>query len=172
MNIANVITLLRILLIPIFIGVLIVDFPNHTFWSAVIFIVLAVSDWLDGYLARKHKLTTNFGKLIDPMADKILVAAALIFLIGKGVDAWMVFLIITREFVVTTLRLGAQSQGITIAASEWGKIKTISQMIAIPWILFGFPYGGNLMLVATVLTVVSGIDYFWKSRSLFPAKLE
>tara|TARA_Y100000310_G_C20616996_1_gene781162 strand:+ start:205 stop:714 length:510 start_codon:yes stop_codon:yes gene_type:complete len=169
MNIANIITLLRILLIPVFIVLLVMDFY---YWATIVFIILAASDWLDGYLARKHNLITNFGKLIDPMADKILVVAALIFLIGKGVDAWMVFLIITREFVVTTLRLGAQSQGITIAASQWGKIKTISQMVAIVAVLIVLPYAWELMLIATVLTVVSGIDYFWKSRKLFSGKLE
>ena len=169
MNIANVITVWRVILIPVFIALLVLD---SYYWAAGVFIVLSLSDLLDGYLARKHKIVTNFGKLIDPMADKILVAAALIFLIGKGVDAWMVFLIITREFIVTTLRLAAQSQGKTIAASPWGKAKTLSQVVAIVAVLISHSWAWTLMLIATLLTVVSGVDYLWKSRKLFSGKVE
>lgn len=164
MNTPNKITLLRILLIPIFVTLFYIKIKYIDYIAAIVFILLALTDALDGYLARKNKQVTNLGKLIDPLADKLLISAALIFLIGKGIPNWMAFVIIAREFAVTGLRLSAQSKQITIHASNWGKIKTISQIVAIVAVLINFPFNYYLMLTAVILTVISGIDYFIKAK--------
>ena len=164
MNIPNKITILRVVLIPIFIVFLYVKIRYVEYIAALAFIILALTDALDGYLARKRKEITNLGKLIDPLADKLLISAALIFLIGRGVPAWMAFVIIAREFAVTGLRLSASSKDVTIAASKWGKIKTISQIVAIVAVIINFPFNWWFMLVAVILTLVSGVDYFLKAR--------
>src|SRR3989338_4215519 len=130
MNVPNRITILRILLIPVFIVLLYVKVKYVEYVAALVFIMLALTDALDGYVARKRKEVTKLGKLIDPLADKLMISAALIFLIGRGVPEWMAFVIIAREFAVTGLRLVLSSK-ITIHASFWGKIKTISQIVAI-----------------------------------------
>jgi len=167
MNLANKITILRILLIPIFIALLYIKIPYIEYIAAFVFILLALTDALDGYIARKRNEVTNLGKLIDPLADKLLVSSALIFLIGRGVPAWMAFVIIAREFAVTGLRLSIMSKNIVIHASKWGKIKTISQIIAIVFVIINLPYNWYVMLVATIITLISGIDYFIKSISHF-----
>lgn len=164
MNIPNKITILRIILIPIFIVLLFIRAKHMEYVSALVFIILALTDALDGYIARKRKEVTRLGKLIDPLADKLLISAALIFLIGKGVPAWMAFVIIAREFAVTGLRLSASAKDVTIAASKWGKAKTISQIIAIVAVIINFPYNWYFMLAAVILTLVSGVDYFIKAR--------
>lgn len=163
MNLPNKITLLRILLIPFFIILLYIEVRYIEYVAALVFIILALTDALDGYIARKRKQVTKLGKLADPLADKLLVSAALIFLIGKGVPAWMAFLIIAREFIVTGLRL-VLSDKVTIHASNWGKIKTISQIVAIVAVIIHFPYSWYFMLVAVILTLISGVDYFIKAR--------
>ena len=163
MNLPNKITILRIALIPIFIVLLYVKARYIEYVAALIFIILALSDALDGYIARKRKQITKLGKLIDPLADKLLISAALIFLIGKGVPEWMAFAIIGREFAVTGLRL-ILSDKVTIHASNLGKIKTISQIVAIVAVIINFPYNWYFMLVAVILTLVSGVDYFVKAR--------
>jgi len=163
MNVPNKITILRIILIPVFIILLYVDIEYIEYVAALVFIILALTDALDGYIARKRKEITKFGKLADPLADKLLISAALIFLIGRGVQAWMAFLIIAREFAVTGLRL-VLSDKVTIHASKWGKIKTISQIVAIVAVIIHFPYSWWFMLIAVVLTLVSGVDYFVKAR--------
>lgn len=163
MNIPNKITLLRILLIPIFIVLLCIKVRYMDYIAAFVFIILALTDALDGYIARKRKEITRLGKLIDPLADKLLVSAALIFLIGRGVPAWMAFVIIAREFAVTGLRLIASAKNITIEASRFGKIKTIAQIVAIFAVIINFPYNWYFMLTAVILTLVSGIDYFIKA---------
>ena len=162
MNIPNKITILRILLIPFFIILLYIKIRYIEYIAAFVFIVLALTDALDGYIARKRKQVTKLGKIIDPLADKLLVSAALIFLIGKGIDQWMAFVIIAREFAVTGLRLGASANNINLAASKWGKIKTFSQIIAIVAVIIHFPYNWYFMLIAVILTLISGIDYFLK----------
>lgn len=164
MNIPNRITILRIILIPAFIVLLFIKARYMEYISALVFIVLALTDALDGYIARKRKEVTRLGKLIDPLADKLLISAALIFLIGKGVEAWMAFVIIAREFAVTGLRLSASAKNVTIAASKWGKAKTISQIVAIVAVIIHFPYNWYLMLAAVILTLISGVDYFIKAR--------
>ncbi len=164
MNVPNKITILRILLIPIFVILLYIKVRYIEYIAALVFIILALTDALDGYIARKRKDITRLGKLIDPLADKLLISAALIFLIGKGVPAWMAFVIIAREFAITGLRLSALAKDVTIPASKWGKIKTITQIIAIVAVIINFPFNWYFMLVAVILTLVSGVDYFVKAR--------
>jgi len=164
MNLANKITLLRILLIPAFVVLLYFKIRYIEYVAAIIFIILASTDALDGYIARKRKQVTRLGKLIDPLADKLLVSAALIFLIRRGVPEWMAFVIIAREFAVTGLRLSASAKNVTIAASKWGKIKTISQIVAIVTVIINLPYNWYFMLVSVLLTLISGIDYFMKAK--------
>lgn len=164
MNIPNKITILRIILIPLFIILLYIKMKYVEYIAALIFIILALTDALDGYIARKKKQITRLGKLIDPLADKLLISAALIFLIGKGVPAWMAFIIIAREFAVTGLRLSASAKNITISASKWGKIKTISQIVAIVAVIINFPYNWYFMSIATILTILSGLDYFIRAK--------
>lgn len=164
MNLPNKITILRILLIPIFITLFYIKIKYIEYIAAIVFIILALTDALDGYIARKKKQVTKLGKLIDPLADKLLISAALIFLIGRGVPPWMAFIIIAREFAVTGLRLSAQSKNITIPSSKWGKTKTISQIVAIVAVIINFPFNWWFMLIAVILTLTSGIDYFIKTR--------
>ncbi|MBI4146196.1 CDP-diacylglycerol--glycerol-3-phosphate 3-phosphatidyltransferase [Candidatus Woesearchaeota archaeon] len=159
MNGANVVTLARIITIPFFL--LALRLPDWTL-ATVVFCVIAGSDALDGWLARRRG-ASRAGAVLDPLADKLLIAAALIFLVGRGVDAWMAFVIIGREFIVTGLRVLSDR---IIQASWWGKVKTISQMLAVVIVLLKLPYAWHAMLVATILTVISGADYVWKARSV------
>lgn len=184
MNLPNKITLSRIFLIPIFIIVLSVPFywgeydtggttiPVTHIVAAIIFLVASLTDWIDGYIARKYKLVTNMGKFLDPLADKLLVSAAFILLVELNLaPAWIVILIISREFAVTGLRLVASGEGIVLAASNMGKLKTASQIIAIALLLlhnfpfgyFNFPLHMIMLYIAFILTTWSGIDYFVKN---------
>jgi CDP-diacylglycerol--glycerol-3-phosphate 3-phosphatidyltransferase len=167
LNLPNKITIARILAIPIFIAFLIADMPYRETVAAAIFILLALSDAVDGYIARKRNQITSFGKLIDPLADKLLVSSALIFLIGKGIPAWMAFVIIAREFAVTGLRTVALTKQMTIQANFSGKVKTVSQIIGITMVILALPYAWEVMLIATLITIYSGIEYFWLGRNLF-----
>ena len=172
-NLPNKITLMRIALIPIFIIVLYLNIPYKGTIAALVFTLLALTDTLDGYIARKKDQKTEVGGFIDPLADKLLVSAALIFLIGHGVEAWMAFIIIAREFSVTGLRILAAAKGVNIHASKLGKLKTVSQVIAViavlmnlDTILLGFALSWWLMLIAVIFTLISGIDYFLESKKL------
>ena len=166
MNLSNKITLVRIVLIPVFIIFLTLNIRYRDIIAATIFILLSLTDALDGYFARKRKEITRIGKIIDPIADKLLISAALIFLIGRGVKPWMAFIIIAREILVTGLRVITASKGVTISASKLGKIKTISQTIAIVGILISPIFGYYLLWIAVVLTIISGIDYYIKMKNL------
>ena len=168
--------MLRIIMIPIFVAVLLIEFPYHQPIAAAVFILAALTDSLDGYLARSRNLITDFGKFMDPLADKLLVCSALICFVQLGsVPAWMVIIIIAREFVITGLRTLAASDGIVIAASKWGKAKTMSQMLAIVIILFNnwpfsflnIPMGTIMIWIATILTLISGIDYLILNKKVF-----
>lgn len=184
MNIPNKITLSRILLIPFFIILMSVPFDwgsldiGETELSiahliaALLFIIAAATDWVDGFYARKYNLITNLGKFLDPLADKLLVSAALILLVEQGLaPAWIVILIISREFAVTGLRLVAAGDGIVLAASKLGKIKTVTQIVAIaalllhnfPFSFLGFPFAIIMLYIALFFTVLSGYDYFKKN---------
>lgn len=173
MNLANKITLIRVLLVPIFMVVLYLDYTYATYIAAAIFAIAALTDTLDGYIARSRNLVTNFGKFVDPLADKVLVAAALISLVEFGkVPAWVVIIIITREFTITGFRILAASEGVTIAASSLGKIKTVTQLVAIisilinnfPFNLINFPFDMVMLYISLFFTVLSGIDYLYKNK--------
>lgn len=173
MNLPNKLTMLRILLIPVFIIVLM---TGHYYISAVIFIVASTTDALDGHIARKYNLITNFGKIMDPLADKLLVISALICLVELGdVAGWMVIVILAREFTITGLRTVAAAQGTVIAAGWSGKIKTILQMIAVPALLLqnwpfsliGFPFAEIMLWASVIMTIISGTEYVIKNKSVF-----
>src|SRR3989338_10366812 len=161
----NQITIIRVLLIPVFVYFLLSHLPYKDYIAAFIFIVLSISDAFDGYLARKKKQTTKIGKLIDPIADKLLIAAALIFLIGR-IELWMVVVIIAREIIITIARILFLPKKIVIPASMLGKIKTISQIIAIVAVILNVPFNWWFMLIAVIITVISGLDYLIKMTRL------
>ena len=175
MNLPNKLTMGRIFAIPVFIVVFLME---YRYVATVIFILAAITDMLDGKIARKYNLVTNFGKLMDPLADKLLVMSALICLAQIGdVPGWMVIIILGREFIITGMRQVAAAQGIVIAAGTTGKIKTITQMIAIPLLLlnnwpfsllsFNLPMDTIFLWIALVMTVVSGTEYIVKNKQLF-----
>ncbi|MBW4838499.1 MAG: CDP-diacylglycerol--glycerol-3-phosphate 3-phosphatidyltransferase [Paenibacillaceae bacterium] len=189
MNLPNRITLTRIFMIPVMLVFLLVDagwlsheltlgdysLPFNQLIAAILFIVAASTDGIDGYIARKYNLVTNLGKLLDPLADKLLVGTVLIGLVAMGkCDTWIAVVIISREFAVTGLREVALLEGSVIAASKWGKAKTITQIIAIsalllnnfPFEWISFPFDDIAMWLAAVITLYSGIDYFVKNKSV------
>lgn len=162
-------------MIPFFVAFLMYDIVGSAGkWVALaIFIIASLTDTLDGYLARKYHLVTNFGKFMDPLADKLLVCSALICFTATGqLAAWITIIIIAREFIISGFRLIAADNGIVIAASYWGKFKTVSQMILIILMIMDLPYSAFQMLIqifvviAVVLTVVSLVDYIWKNKSV------
>lgn len=175
MNLPNKITFSRVLLIPIFIIMFYIDIPNNQIYAGIIFIIAALTDTLDGYLARKNNEVTNLGKFIDPLADKLLVSAALILLVeANTIPGWVVIIIIAREFTITGFRIIAASEGITIAASSLGKFKTITQLIAIILLLFNnivfnkfnIPMDQIFLYVSLVFTVLSGYEYIYKNKQV------
>lgn len=180
MNIANQLTLLRIILVPVYIVLIYLGYPV---WALGVFVVASLTDWLDGFLARKYHLVTNFGKFMDPLADKLLVTAALVLFTEQGlVPGWVTILILAREFAVTGLRVIASAEGKVIAASYFGKAKTVSQLVAIVVLLISMSLptfdmlkgtasfdligtlGTWLIYLSALLTVISGIDYLVKNR--------
>lgn len=170
MNLPNKLTLLRIVLVPVFMLFLLSDMKYGVEIGLVIFIIASFTDFLDGYLARKHKLVTKFGKFMDPLADKLLVSAALISLqYMDRLSPWVVIIIIAREFAITGFRTLAASDGITIAASNWGKIKTNTQMFAIiALMIHRTPMLENILVIAAVVfTIISGVDYIYKNKQVF-----
>lgn len=174
MNLPNKLTPLRVCLIPFFVFFLLFDGgqnQTYRYVSTAIFIVASLTDLLDGKIARKYNLVTNFGKFMDPLADKLLVCSALIGLTQLGqIPAWMVILIISREFIISGFRLVASDNGVVIAASYWGKFKTTFQMISVVLLILKIPALAlvtNICLwIALVLTVVSLADYIMKNRKV------
>ena len=176
MNLPNKLTLLRICLIPVFVILMLSQVSNFFLISCIIFIIASITDFLDGKIARKYNLVTDFGKFMDPLADKLLVLSALICMIEYDLVAgWMVIIIVARELTVSILRAIAADNGKVIAASGGGKTKTTSQMIAIILLLIGANYSNSqivfvgtiAMYIATIFTLYSGIDYLYKNRELF-----
>lgn len=179
MNLPNKLTVLRVCMVPVFVVFMLWNGLGAAskYVAAAIFILASMTDWLDGYLARKNNLVTDFGKFMDPIADKLLVCSALICLVEKGaLAAWIVILIIGREFIISGFRLVASDKGVVIAASYWGKFKTVSQMLMV--ILLILDLGGAfnvaaqaLIWIAVILTVVSLVDYLVKNRSVLAGEM-
>lgn len=175
MNLPNKLTIFRVILIPFFVVFMLapicLGYANYI--AVAIFIVASLTDLLDGKIARKYNLVTDFGKFMDPLADKLLVCAAMICLIETGqLAAWIVIVIISREFIISGFRLVAADNGVVIAASYWGKFKTTFQMLMVIVLILNFDnryfqiLGTVLTYIALVLTVVSLIDYLWKNRAV------
>lgn len=163
MNIPNILTLLRIIMIPIFYVVFFSDITNSSLFAALIFIVASLTDWFDGFLARKWSLITNFGKIMDPLADKLLVMTALVCLLTSfRIPAWAVIVILAREMAITGLRIIAASEGVVVAADMLGKFKTVFQMVAIILLLLNNFIGIYMLYIAIFFTILSGIDYIIK----------
>ena len=171
MNTPNKLTLMRTLMVPIFVLCMYLDFNNSRIVATIIFAIASFTDFLDGYLARRDNLVTNFGKFADPLADKILVCSAMIMLVSTGeMPAWAVIIIIAREFTITGFRIIAASENITIAASPLGKFKTVTQLISNILLLTGIekfrPIGMGIFYLAVVFTVISGADYLIKNKKV------
>ena len=175
MNLPNKLTIVRIIMIPFFVFFLLTDFVAGSKWIAtVLFCAASITDFLDGHIARKYNLVTNFGKFMDPLADKLLVCSALIALVDLNkIAAWIVIIIIAREFIISGFRLVASDNGVVIAASYWGKFKTTFQMLMIIYLVVDLQFayanvvGMVLVYVALALTVISLVDYIAKNYKVF-----
>ena len=170
MTTANKLTILRVLMIPAFLVVLYWGFPGSRYVALGIYIVACLTDLLDGYIARHYNQVSDFGKFMDPLADKCLVMAALCCFVEQGdMLAWILAVVLVREFAVSGMRLIAVEKGRVIAAAWSGKIKTASTMVCICLILFGIPHGLNIVCQAVILvtTVYSGVEYFMKNADVF-----
>ena len=169
MNTANKLTLTRIVMIPVFLVVLYLDFPFNKYLALAIFILASVTDFIDGYVARHYDQVTDFGQFMDPLADKLLVMAAMLYFVEIGLmPAWALLVVITREFAVTALRLVAVQGGLVIAAGWSGKVKTASTMVCICLMLLPIPQILNTVCVAVIVvtTVWSGVEYFIKNKNV------
>lgn len=170
MNLPNKLTIFRILCIPVFVVLMLVNaIPYNNYIAVGVFIIASLTDMLDGKIARKYNLVTNFGKFMDPLADKLLVSAALICLCGNKIPAWIVIIIISRELFISGFRTLAADQGIVLAAGWWGKFKTTFQMIMIIVLILDIPLkafdiiGWILIWISLALTIISMIDYVAKN---------
>lgn len=169
MNLPNKLTLLRIIMIPVFVVLLYLDFPFNNLVALAVFILASITDTLDGYIARKYNLITDFGKFMDPIADKLLVTAAmLVFVDWHMMPARVVIVVVAREFIVSALRLVAANNGRVIAAGWSGKVKTASTMVCICIMLLGLPQWVNAVCSAVILvtTAYSGIEYLVKNKDV------
>ena len=174
MNLPNKLTVLRVIMVPFFVFFMLTDVGGaaNKWIALVLFIVASLTDMLDGKIARKYNLVTNFGKFMDPLADKLLVCSAMICLVDlKLLPAWIVIIIIAREFIISGFRLVASDNGIVIAANYWGKFKTVSQMAMIIVLIADLGgvfdlIGQILVWLALALTIISLIDYVWTNRQV------
>ncbi|MCH5253779.1 MAG: CDP-diacylglycerol--glycerol-3-phosphate 3-phosphatidyltransferase [Lachnospiraceae bacterium] len=172
MNLPNKLTMFRVILIPFFVLFMLVDITSADNWIALaIFIIASLTDLLDGKIARKYNLVTNFGKFMDPLADKLLVCSALICLVAMDrIPAWMAIVIIAREFIISGFRLIASDNGVVIAASYWGKFKTTFQMVMICLLIADIEaiavLTAVIMWIAVLLTIISLIDYLVKNKDV------
>lgn len=178
MNLPNKLTIARVCMIPFFVFFLLNNsIPNGKYIAVVIFILASLTDTLDGYIARKYHLITNFGKFMDPLADKLLVSSALIcFVEMRYIPAWIIIIIISREFIISGFRLIASDNGIVIAANYWGKFKTVCQMIMSILLIIHIENSVYSLVeqifiyLSLALTVISLIDYVWKNRQVLTTK--
>ena len=174
MNLPNKITIFRVFMIPLFVVLMMLQrLPGNEFYALAVYAIACISDALDGHIARKYNLITDFGKFMDPVADKLLVCSALICFVEQGLmPAWIALIIIARELIIDGFRLVAAGKGIVIAASIWGKAKTVVQMIAcfvlilnVDWLVFDIAEQ-VLIYASLVLTVISLADYMYKNRTV------
>lgn len=169
MNTANKLTMLRILMIPVFLVVLYLDFPCNRYVALAVFILASATDFVDGHIARSRGLITDFGKFMDPLADKMLVMAAMLWFVEMGrMPAWALLIVVVREFAVSGLRLLAVDNGRVIAAAWSGKVKTASTMVGICLMLLPVPGWVDTAVTAVIVvtTVYSGIEYFVKNKDV------
>ena len=175
MNLPNKLTVFRVILVPVFLVLLYVSaIPENNYLAAAIFIIASLTDMLDGKIARKYNLVTNFGKFMDPLADKLLVCSALIALADLDkIAGWIVIVIIAREFIISGFRLVASDNGVVIAAGWWGKVKTAVTMVTIILVVLELPYHGShivntvLIYISLVLTIISLLDYIVHNYKIF-----
>ena len=166
MNTANKLTMLRVVMIPAFMLVLYLGVPGANYWALAIFALASATDWLDGYIARKYNQVTDFGKFMDPLADKCLVTAAMLWFVEVGqMPAWALLIVIIREFAISGLRMNAATSGRVIAAGWSGKVKTASTMVCIILMLLPIPTIVNTLCVAVIVltTIYSGVEYLMKN---------
>ena len=169
MNLPNKLTLLRILMIPVFLVILYLDVPYAGYWALAVFILASLTDLLDGKIARKYHLITDFGKFADPLADKMLVTAAMLWFVEAGqMPGWALLVVIIREFAVSGLRMVASDKGRVIAAGWSGKVKTASTMVCIVLMFLPIPPVVNTVCIAVIVvtTIWSGVEYFVKNRDV------
>lgn len=170
LNLPNILTVLRILLVPVLVVALLGETRDGDLLAAVVFAAASLTDLIDGYLARSRNAVTTFGKLMDPIADKLLVVAALFALVSLGrLEAWIAMVIVAREFAVTVSRMSATAQGVVVPAAGWGKIKTTVQVAAIFFLIAYDPppwWVDGLVYLAVVVTIVSAVDYFFGLRRM------
>lgn len=175
MNVANRLTILRVAMIPVFVLFMLWKTPYSDYLAATVFIFACITDYFDGYVARKYDLVTTFGKFMDPLADKVLVCSALVCFVADAdcaMPVWVVIVIIAREFIISGFRLVAAEKGVVIAASYWAKVKTAVQMIMAIVLIINFQhpvfYFINRILIyaALILTIVSLVDYIYKNRDV------
>lgn len=171
MNLPNKLTLLRIAAVPFFVWFLLSDFPGANYIATAIFIAASITDMLDGFIARKNNLVTDFGKFADPIADKILVVSACVCMVETAIlPAWSVLIIIFREFVVSGLRMSAAAKNVVIPADKLGKLKTVTQMISLILLMSGWlnyfhlPY--ILYYISVALTLISGVMYIIRAKDI------
>lgn len=182
MNLANKFTMLRVVLVPIFMAFMLIDALWAKIVALILFVAASLTDMIDGKIARSRNMITTFGKFADPLADKMLTTAAFLVFIEKGVtNSWPLFVVLIREFAVSGIRLSAAAEGEVIAASFWGKFKTVTQMAAIiagllmmciPLIPLNITYliTEILVWISVVFTIISGAEYIWKNRKLLKFK--
>ena len=174
MNLPNKLTVLRVIMVPFFVAFMLIPSlggAGNKYIALALFCIASFTDFLDGYLARRDNLVTNFGKFMDPLADKLLVCSALICLIPAGkLETWIVLVIIAREFIISGFRLVASDNGIVIAASYWGKFKTVSHMTMIILLILDLPFlwivTEIVKWIAVALTIISLVDYVWKNKQV------
>lgn len=173
MNLPNLITLLRISFVPLFVFLYLKNPGGMNLPAALVFLLASATDALDGYLARSRKEITRFGQLIDPIADKLLIAAALLALVETGlVSTWVALIILGREFAVSGLRMLAAAEGKVIPASKWGKVKTTTQIVAVMGFFLGVSWAPVLMGIAVLATVISGVTYFQNAQDVLRSSLK
>ena len=169
-NTANYLTIARVVMIPIFLVLMYLDFPGSRYWALGVYIVACLTDWVDGYIARHYNQVSDFGKFMDPLADKCLVMAALCCFVAEGsMAAWILAVVLVREFAVSGMRMVAVEKGRVIAAGWSGKVKTAATMVCICLMLFGIPGWAERVCEVIILatTVYSGVEYFAKNLDVF-----